>query len=362
MMPLGDVATLQRGYDLPIQDRRPGSVPIFAANGPVGVHEVSKEPGPGVVTGRSGSIGKVHFVDSPFWPLNTSLFVKDFHGNDCRWVYWLLTSMNLARFHEGTGVPTLNRNVVHRAKVGVPPIEEQRRIAALLDKADELRAKRRTTLSALDVLIESAFRDWFPDCVLSPREPLEVAFIEKPIFGSMIPPSANGSWLALRVGNIQNARLNLSDRKYVDLSGKEKERHSVRDGDLLMARAIASLDHLGKCIVAHPGTEQWAFDSHLMRIRLDQSILLPDFLKQWLSTPPGRAAFLGVARRSSVQFNVNTKEIATLAVPIPPIADQSRFVRFLNRTECHRRKAECSLARLTGLFTSLQHRAFRREL
>src|SRR5207244_174102 len=108
-------------------------------------------------------------------------------------------------------------------------------------------------------------------------------------------------FLSLRVKNIQNASLDLSDTKYVDLPLKDQPRHSVQDGDLLMARAIGSLEHLGKCIVAYPGDARWAFDSHLMRIRLDRQVMLPEYLRVWLLTPAGRAAFLRIARRSAVQ-------------------------------------------------------------
>lgn len=158
---LGDAATLQRGFDLPVNQRRPGDVPIFAANGPVGRHDGSKLSGPGVVTGRSGTIGKVHFTSGPYWPLNTSLFVKDFHGNDPRFVYWLLRQLRLERFLSGTGVPTLNRNIVHRVPVLIPPIEEQQRIAAVLDAADALRAKRRQAIAKLDTVTQAIFVDMF---------------------------------------------------------------------------------------------------------------------------------------------------------------------------------------------------------
>lgn len=132
-LPLVKIATLQRGYDLPVQQRRVGTVPVFAANGAVGFHSEAKCDAPGVVTGRSGTIGKVHYVSEAFWPLNTSLYVKDFHGNHPRFIYWLLSSLGLERFHEGSGVPTLNRNIVHEVRVAIPPVAEQRRIAAILD-------------------------------------------------------------------------------------------------------------------------------------------------------------------------------------------------------------------------------------
>lgn len=92
--------------------------------------------GPGVVTGRSGSIGGVFYIDDDFWPLNTTLYVKDFHGNYPRFIYHLLSSFKLGRFSSGAGVPTLNRNSVHGEKVNVPEsVEEQKRIVAILDEA-----------------------------------------------------------------------------------------------------------------------------------------------------------------------------------------------------------------------------------
>ena len=93
---------------------------------------------PGVVTGRSGTIGKVHFIEKDYWPHNTSLWVTSFCGNDPKFIYYLYTYVDLARLHSGSGVPTLNRNDVHQHMVACPPLAEQRAIAEALSDVDGL--------------------------------------------------------------------------------------------------------------------------------------------------------------------------------------------------------------------------------
>lgn len=128
---------LQRGFDLPVQDRRAGEVPIFGSNGLLGFHDTSICNGPGVITGRSGTIGKVFYSEGPYWPLNTSLYVKDFKGNLPKFIYYKLGAFGLERFSTGTGVPTLNRNVAHNEMVAFPPLPEQQKIAAILKAVDD---------------------------------------------------------------------------------------------------------------------------------------------------------------------------------------------------------------------------------
>ncbi len=137
---LGEVCTLQRGFDLPVQDRKPGSAPLISSSGPIAFQAASPVRAPGVVTGRSGSIGKVFWVSDDFWPLNTTLYVKDFHGNDPRFVYRLLQNFDLSRYAGGAGVPTLNRNSVHSEKVSVPgSVREQQQVAAQIDLLEKER-------------------------------------------------------------------------------------------------------------------------------------------------------------------------------------------------------------------------------
>ena len=134
---ISNIAPLQRGFDLPNPDLRPGPHPVVYSNGTMNYHAKAQVQGPGVVTGRSGTIGNVTFVEEPYWPHNTALWVTSFKGNNPHFVFYLYTKIGFERFATGSGVPTLNRNDVHSFEVKIPPtVEEQTAIAAVLTEMD----------------------------------------------------------------------------------------------------------------------------------------------------------------------------------------------------------------------------------
>ena len=114
---LSDFLTLQRGFDLPTQDRRSGNVPIVSSSGISGTHREAKVRGPGVVTGRYGTVGEVFFIEQDYWPLNTTLWVKDFKGNDPRFAYYLLQTIDFRSCSDKSSVPGVNRNDLHRIPI-----------------------------------------------------------------------------------------------------------------------------------------------------------------------------------------------------------------------------------------------------
>ena len=117
---LQDLLVLQRGFDLPAPDRVPGNFPIIAASGPCGTHRISMAKGPGVVTGRSGVLGRVFLELEDYWPLNTTLWVKEFKTATPCYAYELLCRLDFASYNAGSAVPTLNRNHVHSLKYLIP--------------------------------------------------------------------------------------------------------------------------------------------------------------------------------------------------------------------------------------------------
>jgi len=160
---LEKVATLQRGFDLPNTKRAEGNYPVIAASGFSTWHNEFKVKGPGVTTGRSGTLGQVHFVKDDFWPLNTSLWVKDFHGNDERFIYYFLKTLNFEEYNSGTSVPTLNRNDVHKLDVEIPDLQEQKSIASILSAIDDKIENNLAINKTLEEMAMALYKHWFVD-------------------------------------------------------------------------------------------------------------------------------------------------------------------------------------------------------
>jgi len=158
---LGNFVTLKRGFDLPESRRVEGDVPIISSSGIFGFHSEKKVDGPGVVTGRYGTLGEVFYVEEPYWPLNTSLYVQDFHGNDPRFVFYLLKNQLKDIKSDKAAVPGVNRNDLHEQQAKVPDIVGQRRIAYILSAYDDLIENNRRRMTLLEESARQLYREWF---------------------------------------------------------------------------------------------------------------------------------------------------------------------------------------------------------
>ena len=155
-----EFAVLQRGSDLTDNDVVPGIYPVVKSNGvSISHNQYFVEP-PGVVTGRSGTIGKAFYIEEKFWAHNTTLYVKDFKGNVPKYIYYLILSMDFSRYYAGTTVPTLNRNDIHKLKVAIPEtFEEQQQIAMLLDESHNIINKKKSKIAVLERLKKSLMQN-----------------------------------------------------------------------------------------------------------------------------------------------------------------------------------------------------------
>ena len=152
---------LNRGFDLPESKIVDGEYPVVASTNIKAYHNAYKVKPPVVVTGRSGSLGKVQYIDSKCWPLNTSLYSKDFRGNNPKYIYYFLQMMHLEQYNAGAGVPTLNQNHLQQLKIVVHDIDEQKKVSYILSAYDNLIENNNKRIKLLEQMAENLYKEWF---------------------------------------------------------------------------------------------------------------------------------------------------------------------------------------------------------
>ena len=365
--PLGEVCTLQRGFDLPTQDRKAGQFPLVSSSGISDTHDEGPVLGPGVVTGRSGSIGNVFYIEDAFWPLNTTLYVRDFHGNLPRFVYYLLVAFDLKQYAGGAGVPTLNRNDVHGVPVVVPrELPEQQRIVTLLDEAFDgiatARANAEQNLQNARALFESHLQSVFSQRGAGWRETNEpLSSLCELIVDCehKTAPTQEEGIPSIRTPNIGKGNLlfdcvyRVSEATYTEWT----RRAEPCAGDLIFAREAPA----GNVGVVPPNVRV-CLGQRTVLIRPKRSVFVSDFLALLLLCPTMQKTLLGHSRGATVQ-HVNMKDIRALNVgPIPSLVVQAEIVeKFASvRSETQRLESiyQRKLAALDALKKSLLHQAF----
>ncbi|WP_460007058.1 restriction endonuclease subunit S [Methanogenium cariaci] len=158
---LQDLVFFQRGYDITKAEQKPGDIPVVSSSGINSYHSEYKVDGPGVVVGRKGSLGTVHYVDGPYWPHDTTLWSKDLKGNNARFVYYFLRTMNFERYNVGNANPTLNRNHIHGLEILIPDLVIQNKIASMLSTYDDLVENNQRRIELLEQAARLLYREWF---------------------------------------------------------------------------------------------------------------------------------------------------------------------------------------------------------
>lgn len=197
---IAQIAPLQRGFDLPASEVKEGPYPIVYSNGVTNFHNTAMVSGPGIVTGRSGTLGKVHYVDVDFWPHNTSLWVTRFNGNFPRFIYYLYCHIDFVRFASGSGVPTLNRNDAHAFRATLPPtLAEQEAIAE--------------ALSDTDALIESL------EQLISKKRQIKQGAMQELLTGKKRLPGFSEEWRVRQLGEVLTIAHGKSQHAVSDING-----------------------------------------------------------------------------------------------------------------------------------------------
>ncbi|MBX9594623.1 MAG: restriction endonuclease subunit S [Roseomonas sp.] len=258
--------------------------------------------------------------------------------------------------------------VLAKLVVPLPPLDEQRRIAAILDEADALRVKRRAALAQLDEMAQAIFVEMFGDTVSNSRgwdaeHTLgALADIASGITkGRKAPASPLRPVPYLAVSNVQDRALDLRNVKQIEASADEIRRYRLQANDLVLTEG-GDPDKLGRGVLWHEEIDECIHQNHIFRVRVTSDSLHPVFLSWIISSPRGKDYFLRSAKQTTGIASINMGQLKAFPLLLPPRALQDEFDDRLHHHERLKRQALASLATLDTLFASLQHRAFRGEL
>jgi type I restriction enzyme S subunit len=273
----------------------------------------------------------------------------------------------LSRSITGSAQPQITRESLKGILIRLPPLGEQRRIAQVLDSVDELRTKRRTAISLLDDLIQSTFLEMFGDPIRNPMSwpTTNLGIIGDVQGGLQLSSARNKNTIAipyLRVANVYRNKLKLDEIKELKASEVEISRTLLKQGDLLVVEGHGNPQEIGRAAVwdgsVHPCTHQ----NHLIRVRLDKSKALPEYIGTLINSPSGRRHLLGEARTTSGLNTISVSLVRATPIALPEIRLQEAYVDRVSGIDKLRASHLGQLAELDALFVSVQHRAFRGEL
>jgi len=265
-----------------------------------------------------------------------------------------------------TNISNLDRKRFLDLRIPLPSLSVQKQIAAVLEKADRLRQQNQKMEQELNSLAQSVFLDMFGDPVTNPRgwekKTVGSLLIGKPKIGTTKPSHEDGVQRVVRVGELGTKKLKYEKCAAITLTGKDYDTYKLEKGDYLLARAIGSFDHLGKASIFYSQKEDYVYDSHVMRLRFDQEVMKSEFFYHFMLTEGGRSIFLKNSARTSVQFNINSKQISSIELPVPPASLQEAYVEILHQINCRLESCQKNKKNFEECFNSLMQRAFKGEL
>lgn len=264
----------------------------------------------------------------------------------------------------GGGQPNISQTIIRNLQIPLPPLAEQKRIAAILDAADAMRAKRREAIALLDTLLQSTFLDMFGDPITNPME------WQMGVIGDLLKSatygtnrkadSESGRYPILRMNNITySGGWDFSNLKYIDLDKKELSKYSVNKGEILFNRTN-SKELVGKTAVFR-NCQPMVFAGYLVKGIVNEAAD-PEYIGAFMNTPQIKTFLRNKCKNIVGMANINAKEFQSIPIPKPPSDLQRRFATIVESVEEQKIRMRAHLAELDTLFASLQQRAFNGEL
>ena len=333
--------------------------PVYGANGIIGYfdnynHSIETI----LITCRGASCGTIN-ICKPFSYINGNAMALDDLDlkMDIKFLSYFLSNRGFADVISGSAQPQIVRSTLINIDIIKPPLEEQKRIADILDKASNLIELRKQQLEKMDLLIKSKFIDMFGDPVTNPKgwEKGTIRDVVSDVkYGTSAPSVENGKYIYLRMNNITyDGHLDLSSIKYINVSDNEVEKYVVRKGDILFNRTN-SKELVGKTCVFKEDIDM-IIAGYIIRVRVNEKVNA-EYLSAVLNSKYGKNTLFDMCKAIVGQANINAQELQNIKIIIPPIELQNQFAEFVEKVEKQKAVMQKSLEKM-----EMNHKALMQE-
>lgn len=377
MARLGDIATYTNGYAFKPSDWSDSGVPIiriqdltgnsYQANRYSGEYDKKYEVLPGdVLISWSASLG-VYVWTGERAVLNQHIFKVVFDKCEIDKNFFVHQVQNIlekaASSAHGATMKHLTKPVFDALPFYLPPLEEQRRIAALLDKVSDLISKRRAQLDKLDLLVKARFVEMFGDPVLNPMKWPEQSLENMADIVSGITKGRKTKEIELMevpymaVSNVKDGYIDWTTVKTILATKAEIEQYRLLPDDVLMTEG-GDPDKLGRGAIIRQPLENCIHQNHIFRVRLDESVLLPSYFAEFLQHQKAKQYFLKCAKQTTGIASINMRQLKGLPILVPSQEIQLKFANFVRRVDQSKLTIQQSLDKLKVLKKALMQQYF----
>lgn len=322
-----------------------------------------------LIFGTGGS-ASLHYASEPFATSTDCYVIEAKELNvDVKYVYYYLKNnfQILEDGFKGAGLKHISKDYLSNIMIEYPDIEEQQRIVNILDKAEEIRTKKKLANEKLDEFLKSTFIDMFGDPMSNniniKKEKLGkyLVYVQNGISRRRKIPQNIGN-LVFRIKEIRENYIDYSDINRIPLNEKEKDKYKINNNELLFIRVNGNKDYVGRNAVFRGYIEDAYFNDHIMRVKIEERYMNPIYLSRFLNMSFGKEEIRKYIKTSAGQYTINQQGLSSVELTIPPIEQQNQFAQIVQKVEAQKEKNQKVIEQMDNLFNSLMQQAFNDSL
>lgn len=328
-----------------------------------------------ILISLTGNVGRVGFVEKDILPAYLNQRVGCIRINsETIFPRYLFHFLNNDLFEqmcikEAKGIAQLNLSTewLKNVRVRVPSLEDQQRIVNILDKAEEIRTKKKLANEKLDEFLKSTFIDMFGDPMSNniniKKEKLGkyLVYVQNGISRRRKIPQNIGN-LVFRIKEIRENYIDYSDINRIPLNEKEKDKYKINNNELLFIRVNGNKDYVGRNAVFRGYIEDAYFNDHIMRVKIEERYINPIYLSRFLNMSFGKEEIRKHIKTSAGQYTINQQGLSSVELTIPPIEQQNQFAQTVQKVEAQKEKNQKLIEQMDNLFNSLMQQALNSSL